>query len=190
MTTTPPAPTLAECVTDSTPPEVSYYLNGDDGNTYFGTHLSGYAASGRVSAGTVVGYVGDSGNARGGAPHLHIGIYPHGGPPVDPGALAPTHSAARRLDFGGVMINEVPTWRADQQPYGGFVPVVPPLHQPFYDREWVTAVPGPVTIDGLASVTATFRRLTTGSELTAAGERFARGEALLNELTPAQLRGA
>ncbi len=25
----------------------------------------------------------------------------------------------RRLDFGGVLVNEVPTWRADQQPYGG-----------------------------------------------------------------------
>lgn len=28
-------------------------------------------------------------------------------------------AAASRLDFGGVLINEVPTWRADQQPYGG-----------------------------------------------------------------------
>jgi acyl-CoA reductase-like NAD-dependent aldehyde dehydrogenase len=27
--------------------------------------------------------------------------------------------AARSLDFGGVIINEVPTWRADQMPYGG-----------------------------------------------------------------------
>ena len=27
--------------------------------------------------------------------------------------------AARSLDFGGVLINEVPTWRADQMPYGG-----------------------------------------------------------------------
>ncbi len=27
--------------------------------------------------------------------------------------------AARELDFGGVLINEVPTWRADQMPYGG-----------------------------------------------------------------------
>ena len=27
--------------------------------------------------------------------------------------------AARKLDFGGVLVNEVPTWRADQQPYGG-----------------------------------------------------------------------
>jgi acyl-CoA reductase-like NAD-dependent aldehyde dehydrogenase len=27
--------------------------------------------------------------------------------------------AARELDFGGVLVNEVPTFRADQQPYGG-----------------------------------------------------------------------
>ena len=27
--------------------------------------------------------------------------------------------AIRTLDFGGVLVNEVPTWRADQQPYGG-----------------------------------------------------------------------
>jgi acyl-CoA reductase-like NAD-dependent aldehyde dehydrogenase len=27
--------------------------------------------------------------------------------------------AARTLDFGGVLVNEVPTFRADQQPYGG-----------------------------------------------------------------------
>jgi acyl-CoA reductase-like NAD-dependent aldehyde dehydrogenase len=28
-------------------------------------------------------------------------------------------TAARTLDFGGVLVNEVPTWRADQMPYGG-----------------------------------------------------------------------
>ena len=27
--------------------------------------------------------------------------------------------AARTLDFGGVIVNDVPTWRADNQPYGG-----------------------------------------------------------------------
>jgi acyl-CoA reductase-like NAD-dependent aldehyde dehydrogenase len=27
--------------------------------------------------------------------------------------------AVRTLDFGGVLINEVPTWRADHMPYGG-----------------------------------------------------------------------
>ena len=62
---------------------LSYYLTGDDGHTYFGTHLSGYAASGRVQAGTVVGYVGDSGNARG-TNHLHFEIHPGGGAPANP----------------------------------------------------------------------------------------------------------
>ncbi len=62
---------------------LSYYLTGDDGHTYFGTHLSGYAASGRVQAGTVVGYVGDTGNARG-TPHLHFEIHPGGGSPSNP----------------------------------------------------------------------------------------------------------
>jgi acyl-CoA reductase-like NAD-dependent aldehyde dehydrogenase len=33
--------------------------------------------------------------------------------------LAAAMEAARELDFGGVLINEVPTWRADQMPYGG-----------------------------------------------------------------------
>jgi acyl-CoA reductase-like NAD-dependent aldehyde dehydrogenase len=33
--------------------------------------------------------------------------------------LAKALQAARVLDFGGVLVNEVPTWRADQMPYGG-----------------------------------------------------------------------
>jgi acyl-CoA reductase-like NAD-dependent aldehyde dehydrogenase len=35
------------------------------------------------------------------------------------GALRPALDAARRLEFGGVTINEAPTFRADQMPYGG-----------------------------------------------------------------------
>lgn len=35
------------------------------------------------------------------------------------GDLAKALHAARTLDFGGVLINDVPTWRADNQPYGG-----------------------------------------------------------------------
>jgi acyl-CoA reductase-like NAD-dependent aldehyde dehydrogenase len=33
--------------------------------------------------------------------------------------VADAMHAFQTLDFGGVLVNEVPTWRADQQPYGG-----------------------------------------------------------------------
>lgn len=52
----------------------SWYLYGDDGNFYYGTHLSRFGPhEGRVTGGELVGYVGQSGNAS--IPHLHFEIH-------------------------------------------------------------------------------------------------------------------
>jgi peptidoglycan LD-endopeptidase LytH len=64
------------------------YLRGDDGNTYYYAHLQriapGHGPGRRVEAGELIAYNGDSGNARGGAPHVHFEMYPGGGGAVNP----------------------------------------------------------------------------------------------------------
>ena len=57
---------------------LAYFLAGDDGNRYFGAHLDSFGASGRVSIGTVIGTVGNTGDASGGPPHLHFEMHPGG----------------------------------------------------------------------------------------------------------------
>lgn len=55
---------------------ITMHIVGPDGTDYYFAHLSGYAPGLRpgmtIPAGTHIGYVGNTGNARGTAPHLHF----------------------------------------------------------------------------------------------------------------------
>ncbi len=55
------------------------WVQGPAGERYYHAHLDswreGLARGEVVDVGTVLGYVGDTGNARGTPPHLHWGIY-------------------------------------------------------------------------------------------------------------------
>lgn len=55
---------------------------GPGGAGHYYAHLEDYAdisPNDWVNAGDIIGYVGDSGNAKGTPPHLHYGIYLNGG---------------------------------------------------------------------------------------------------------------
>jgi murein DD-endopeptidase MepM/ murein hydrolase activator NlpD len=64
------------------------YVTEPDGTWYYMAHLKAFApglASGStVRTGQVVGFNGDTGNAQGGAPHVHFEIHPRGGAAVNP----------------------------------------------------------------------------------------------------------
>jgi murein DD-endopeptidase MepM/ murein hydrolase activator NlpD len=76
------------------------WLIGMTGTTYYYAHLSAYGAgivdNVIVEAGDVVGYVGNTGNARTTPPHLHFEVHPYGGPAVDPYPLLRSASDATR----------------------------------------------------------------------------------------------
>lgn len=63
---------------------ISVWLRGDSGTAYYYAHLQSWAkdleVGQRIEKGYVIGFVGDTGNALGGSPHLHFEIHPGGGP--------------------------------------------------------------------------------------------------------------
>ena len=62
---------------------ITVWLRGESGVSYYYAHLSGFGPG--VGAGivvepaTVLGFVGNTGNAQGTPPHLHFEVHPHGG---------------------------------------------------------------------------------------------------------------
>jgi peptidoglycan LD-endopeptidase LytH len=67
---------------------ITIHLRGGNRTVYYYAHLSSIAsgihAGVRVSAGDVIGYAGNTGNASGGAVHLHFEIRPNGGAAINP----------------------------------------------------------------------------------------------------------
>ncbi|MEQ1701912.1 MAG: M23 family metallopeptidase, partial [Ilumatobacteraceae bacterium] len=60
------------------------WFTGSDGNKYYYAHLDHYGKLGAVQKGDVIGYMGQTGNARFSVPHLHFEIHPGGGAAVNP----------------------------------------------------------------------------------------------------------
>jgi peptidoglycan LD-endopeptidase LytH len=83
------------------------WLTGVSGNRYYYAHLDAYRddlpEGSPVRAGDVIGFNGDTGNARFSVPHLHFEVHPRGGEAVNPypllRALAVAEAAARDAGF-------------------------------------------------------------------------------------------
>ena len=83
---TPLVACVSGTITSTTPTDtglggITIHLKGGN-TTYYYAHLSslkdGIHAGAKVSAGDVIGYAGNTGNASGGAVHLHFEIRPNG----------------------------------------------------------------------------------------------------------------
>ena len=70
------------------------WFSGVDGNKYYYAHLDRYGQLGSVKVGTVIGFLGQTGNAQFSIPHLHFEVHPGGGPAVNPYPTVAAHCPA------------------------------------------------------------------------------------------------
>lgn len=75
---------IAEPATNTLGGNVVWLHDRSGGHTFYYAHLerAAFTNTTRVRAGDIVGYIGNSGNARTTAPHLHFGVYDRGA--IDP----------------------------------------------------------------------------------------------------------
>ena len=76
------------------------WIMGPGRQTHYYAHLSDFGAfeiGDRVMTGDIIGYVGDTGNARGTPHHLHYGVYELGGAAINPFPLLTATANKKRV---------------------------------------------------------------------------------------------
>ncbi len=105
---------------------LSLKITGTSGYWHYYAHLSAFAAGltqgQTIKAGTLVGYVGNTGDAAGGPTHLHYEIHQPDGKVLDSFGLLETAWQARQeqLQLGGTSPITPPDFAADPGGIGGF----------------------------------------------------------------------
>lgn len=173
------------------------YVRTVEGHEVYFAHLSSYSElkpGATVKVGDVIGYVGDTGNAKGGAAHLHFEIHPKGKGPVNPKPyldqwIAQAMQAAPQLVanyLGSMVQTTTPT-----------IPVLPAAVQkiepPRAQLAWASSANPTGGALRLAEVEATVaalkvdwnsRALKAEADRKAIAESDARAKAMLRPLTP------
>ena len=84
----------------------SAYVTTGDGTYYAMFHLDSFAripSGSRVKQGDIVGTNGDSGNAKGGSPHVHFEVHPKGGAAVNPKPILDRWLAEARANIPNIL---------------------------------------------------------------------------------------